>query len=169
MSKFSPFSANGQKELSPEEMQQQVENYFKNDNEVNKWNVDKNTNRQEKVFTTTGPMKYYEETTSLFNSESTGESDTDQGVGSDTSNKKAGQEIPKPHLTHGNTGIYGPSEVNDFDYSSTPLIVIGAVVTVVFTLLVLIFIGRKISASERLKYRPLRDSFPASNSYHDMD
>ena len=112
-----------------------------------------------------------DESTIGGNEESTAHGGDTESTSVDDKDEDVIEEVGpvKPHLTHGNSGIYGPKEVTDFDYSSTPLIVIGVVVTVLFLLLLLVFVGRKILHDDRLKYRPLRDSFPAANAYHDLE
>ena len=70
----------------------------------------------------------------------------------------------------GHNGVWGPNDVKDIDYddSATPFIVLGVIATIVFVLMVLIFVAKKLSLdNERLKYRPLNESFPSSTPYHD--
>ena len=71
----------------------------------------------------------------------------------------------------GNDGMWGRNNVRDIDYSendAAPFIVLGVIASVVFILMILIFVAKKLSIeSERLKYRPLNESFSSSAQYHD--
>ena len=70
--------------------------------------------------------------------------------------------------SHSNNGMYGPSPINDLDYNAVPFIVMGVVASIVFILVVLIFVARHLGRTERLKYRPLSESFPTNSpNYHD--
>ena len=104
-------------------------------------------------------MHETQEHTDATSAETDTEADDDAAPGDDS----------REHET--NNGMFGRGRVKDINYAeneAAPFIVLGVLASVVFILMVLIFVARRMSLqSERLKYRPLNESFSSSAQYHD--